>query len=36
VRITRLRQKVEPEPASPRFITTVRGDGYTFDPAGKG
>lgn len=26
--ISRLRQKVEPDPASPRFITTVRGRGY--------
>ncbi|MBX3050705.1 MAG: winged helix-turn-helix transcriptional regulator [Caldilineaceae bacterium] len=26
--ISRLRQKVEPDPTSPRFITTVRGRGY--------
>jgi hypothetical protein len=26
--ISRLRQKIEPEPANPRFLTTVRGRGY--------
>jgi hypothetical protein len=26
--ISRLRQKVEPDPANPRFLTTVRGRGY--------
>lgn len=26
--VSRLRQKIEPNPASPRFITTVRGRGY--------
>ena len=26
--VSRLRQKVEPDPANPRFITTVRGRGY--------
>ena len=26
--VSRLRQKVEPEPANPRFLTTVRGRGY--------
>ncbi len=28
--ISRLRQKIEPDPASPRFLTTVRGRGYRF------
>lgn len=28
VRITRLRRKIEPDPESPRFIRTVRGEGY--------
>jgi DNA-binding response OmpR family regulator len=28
--IHRLRQKVEPEPSSPRYILNVRGVGYTF------
>ena len=26
--ISRLRQKIEPDPATPRFLTTVRGRGY--------
>ena len=26
--ISRLRQKIEPDPASPTFLTTVRGRGY--------
>jgi DNA-binding winged helix-turn-helix (wHTH) protein len=26
--VSRLRQKVEPDPSSPRFVTTVRGRGY--------
>lgn len=26
--VSRLRQKIEPDPASPRFLTTVRGRGY--------
>lgn len=26
--ISRLRQKIEPDPASPRFLTTIRGRGY--------
>lgn len=26
--VSRLRQKIEPDPSSPRFITTVRGRGY--------
>lgn len=30
VHIKRLRQKVEPDPASPRYIVTVRGLGYKF------
>ena len=34
VRINRIRKKVEPEPAHPRFIRTVRGLGYVFRPEG--
>jgi DNA-binding response OmpR family regulator len=34
VRITRIRKKVEPDPANPRFIRTVRGTGYIFQPDG--
>jgi len=31
VHIKRLRSKIEPSPASPRFIVTVRGLGYKFE-----
>jgi two-component system phosphate regulon response regulator OmpR len=33
IRITRLRKKIEPDPAEPRVIRTVRGEGYLFDPS---
>lgn len=33
-RVTRLRRKIEPEPAAPVFIRTVRGEGYLFNPRG--
>ncbi len=33
IRITRLRRKVEVDPAHPRVIKTVRGAGYMFIPA---
>ena len=32
VHIKRLRSRVEDEPAQPRFVQTVRGVGYTFEP----
>jgi len=32
VRITRLRRKIEDDPARPRYIKTVRGAGYMFIP----
>lgn len=32
--VSRLRQKIEPDPAAPRFIRTVRGFGYTLVGAG--
>jgi two-component system OmpR family response regulator len=35
IRITRLRRKVEADPAHPRAIRTVRGAGYMFIPAGE-
>ena len=31
VHVAWLRQKIEPNPKSPRYITTVRGKGYRFD-----
>jgi two-component system response regulator RegX3 len=31
VHIKRLRTKIEPDPASPRYLITVRGLGYKFD-----
>ena len=31
VHINRIREKVEPDPAAPRFIQTVRGIGYRFE-----
>jgi len=30
--ILRLRSKIEPDPARPRYIITVRNLGYRFDP----
>ncbi len=32
IRVTRLRRKIEPQPDRPRFIRTVRGEGYVFVP----
>ncbi|HET8659728.1 MAG TPA: response regulator transcription factor [Micromonosporaceae bacterium] len=32
VHVKRLRSKLEPEPSAPRFIVTVRGLGYKFEP----
>jgi DNA-binding response OmpR family regulator len=34
IRVTRLRKKIEPDPERPRYIKTVRGEGYVFVPAG--
>ena len=34
VRITRIRRKIEPDPAHPSVIRTVRGAGYLFTPDG--
>lgn len=33
VHIRRLREKIEPDPARPRYVQTVWGVGYKFDPA---
>ena len=35
-RVTRLRRKIEPDPANPVYIRTVRGGGYLFNPRGGG
>jgi DNA-binding response OmpR family regulator len=35
VRITRIRRKIEPNPAEPTIIRTVRGAGYIFLPDGR-
>ncbi|MGH2503934.1 MAG: winged helix-turn-helix domain-containing protein, partial [Ktedonobacterales bacterium] len=32
VHIRRLREKVEPDPARPRYLRTVWGIGYKFEP----
>jgi two-component system response regulator RegX3 len=32
VHVKRLRSKIEPEPSTPRYIVTVRGLGYKFEP----
>lgn len=34
VRVTRLRRKIEVDPAEPRYIRTVWGQGYLFSPEG--
>ncbi len=36
VRVTRLRRKIEEDPANPAYIRTVWGQGYLFAPTGKG
>ena len=33
-RVARLRRKIEDDPAEPRYLRTVRGMGYLFDPNG--
>jgi two-component system phosphate regulon response regulator OmpR len=32
VQITRLRRKIEPVPRQPRYLQTVRGEGYMLAP----
>ena len=34
-RVARLRRRLEPDPAHPVFIRTVRGEGYLFNPRGE-
>ncbi len=35
VRITRLRRKIEAQPAEPRYLVTIWGEGYLFAPSGR-
>jgi len=35
LRVMRLRKKIEPDPEHPRFIRTIRNEGYIFVPDGK-
>jgi len=35
VRVTRLRRKIEPDPSQPRYLLTIRGEGYVFVPEGR-
>jgi DNA-binding response OmpR family regulator len=35
LRIMRIRRKIEPDPAHPSVIRTIRGGGYLFSPAGE-
>jgi DNA-binding response OmpR family regulator len=35
LRIMRLRRKIEPDPAHPRYIRTIRNEGYLFVPEGE-
>lgn len=34
IRVGRLRRKIEPDPANPVYVRTVRGEGYLFNPRG--
>lgn len=35
VRVTRLRRRIEADPAHPQYVRTVRGEGYLFNPRGE-
>lgn len=34
IRVTRLRRKIETDPAAPAYVRTIRGEGYLFNPLG--
>jgi len=34
IRVTRLRRKIEADPAAPAYVRTIRGEGYLFNPLG--
>lgn len=34
IRVTRLRRKIETNPAQPAYVRTIRGEGYLFNPHG--
>ncbi len=36
IQVTRLRRKIEPDPRMPRYLLTVRGEGYVLRPDGRG
>jgi two-component system phosphate regulon response regulator OmpR len=35
IRVTRLRRKIEDDPAAPAYVRTIRGEGYLFNPRGE-
>jgi two-component system phosphate regulon response regulator OmpR len=35
IRVTRLRRKIEADPAAPAYVRTIRGEGYLFNPLGE-
>jgi two-component system phosphate regulon response regulator OmpR len=35
LRVMRVRKKIEPDPAHPRYIRTIRNEGYIFIPSGE-
>ena len=35
IRVTRLRRKIEDDPAAPVYVRTIRGEGYLFKPRGE-
>jgi len=35
IRVTRLRRKIETNPANPAYVRTIRGEGYLFNPRGE-